>query len=985
MILLRATWSTNSLLVATLSSPSLNSSVLLLPDTYSSSSSSLPTSLLSVLQSPLTTLSLPSPTFLNSTSASGSTLNLPLTLAQSSPLITFPNANFSGPGGSYTFPTGNASFTPQVITLDSLSLSSGVWAAFSTNSSTTHLIVWESVADFTQMGSQSEFPTSSPVNLISLQSSSCSTPCSSAGTCLPGGTCQCPANFAGSSCETCASGFFGPTCQACPSDCEKCDDGPSGSGACLSGITSSPPSSCNCANGVCASGGSCTCTSGWATDTSQNSTQCSVCAAGFFTDGDGNCQACQLGCTSCQNGSGTCTACRSGLQVSSSSPNQCVVPTSSTTCSDGTFNNAGTCTQCSSLCKTCTGPLSTDCIICAAGQSSLNNQCVSIDSNGVCSPASSTNTSMIANNAKNLCDTCPLGCTACGISGFSVVSTIGQAECTKCLPGLVLSGGRCVSACPSGSFVDPNGDGFTCTACDASCGTCAGSSTHCLTCTQSGFSASNGTCVSSCPSSSFASGGACVPCHSDCLTCNGSGFNQCISCSSSRPVLSASSGGRCLLTCGKSQFYDSSSGGTGACTNCDSSCSTCAGSGSSNCLTCPTGRVLRNGVCVDAKCPGGDDVGSIAALGGICLSSFVNSLPQASSITITSPTSTVTIVSPGSTPASSSGVHLTVWEIILMALGIMGLAVLSLILWRRAARRARAQETQAFREAKLEKPGGILAWFGFGGKSASKRARRKARGRNGSLSTLASKQSGIDGWRYEMETVEQGMARRRSSVLHSPISDRFTIQPTDVRSRKQQYRGASVYSAASGVSAFTSPSSPRERDEYGNAVGLQPRDARRLSASQSAWTAPSEYSQPSQAVGSANRYKRSSPPPPVPELGTFQYEAPYGNANMATPQPRQPIKDTSVGRFGSAGGGGVAPDLFSTGLFATPTGSSGGIGPVQPNYRGQPLAQIQPLVDVPLVDDPTGSSGRSWSQAVDQMPSNSASRGDSKNPFRNYL
>jgi hypothetical protein len=120
--------------------------------------------------------------------------------------------------------------------------------------------------------------------------------------------------------------------------------------------------------------------------------------------------------------------------------------------------------RCSTLCKTCKGPLSTDCIICGAGRSSLNGQCVPVDSNGVCTPpdVSQANTTMVANNAKNECDTCPSTCTACQIPGFSVASTIGQAQCTKCLPGYVLSGGRCVGQCPTGSFVNPNGDGFTC-------------------------------------------------------------------------------------------------------------------------------------------------------------------------------------------------------------------------------------------------------------------------------------------------------------------------------------------------------------------------------------------------------------------------------------------------------------------------------------------------------------------------------------------
>jgi len=199
---------------ATLSSPALSAPILLLPGTYSPSAPSLPSVLLSALQSPLTTISLPSPTLLNSTSASSSSISLPLTLAQISPLLTFPNANFSGAGGSISFPATNASFARQVLSLNSLMLSNGLWAAFSTNSSSGQLIVWESINDLTQLSSNSPFSTTSSLNLISLQSSSCPTPCSAAGTCTTGGTCNCPSNFAGTSCETCAAGFFGPSCQS---------------------------------------------------------------------------------------------------------------------------------------------------------------------------------------------------------------------------------------------------------------------------------------------------------------------------------------------------------------------------------------------------------------------------------------------------------------------------------------------------------------------------------------------------------------------------------------------------------------------------------------------------------------------------------------------------------------------------------------------------------------------------------------------------
>jgi len=499
-----------------------------------------------------------------------------------------------------------------------------------------------------------------------------------------------------------------------------------------------------------------------------------------------------------------------------------------------------------------------------------------------------------------------------------------------------------------------------------------------LTCSQSGFAASNGTCVSTCPSGTFSSNGACLPCHADCQVCSGAGFDKCTACSPSRPVLS--SNGRCLLTCGKNQFYDTSSGGTGACAQCDSSCATCTGPGSSNCLSCPSGRVLHGGTCVDARCPGGDDIGVVAALGGICLSSLVTTTPPASSVTVSSPASTVTVLTSARPSAPSSHRHLATWQLILMVIGALAILVSGLMLWRRRARIARAQDTQAFREAKLAKSSGILAFFGFG-PNTSQRRHRRSRGHHGLGGRPQDPGSG-DGWRYEMETVEQGLARRRSSVLHSPINERFaaSLAPTDVRSRRQQHRAASVYSKASTSSSFTSPSSPRERDSHGNAVGIPPR--RPPSNDGTAWTAPSEYSQPSFAGG--RRYKRSSPPPPVPEHHPSPADA---SGYLAVPQPRQPIKDMSTARFAGDSSEAAGPDLLSGVAFATPTGSSPMSTSIDPHYRTQALPQIQPLVDVPLVssDGLVGGSGggaNQWMQAVNQMPSNSPQRG--KNPFRTY-
>ena len=172
-------------------------------------------------------------------------------------------------------------------------------------------------------------------------------------------------------------------------------------------------------------------------------------------------EVCQLGCTQCADGTGDCIACKSGFTQDANDRTKCIAQQSTTStgtvCPDGSFSNGTACTQCSPLCKTCNGPNSNNCIICGAGQYSLNGNCVSADGNGVCEGSN-----MIADNNKNECDSCPAKCTSCKIPNFNVASTVNQLQCTGCLPGFVLSNGQCVESCPSGTFLSPQ-DNLTCT------------------------------------------------------------------------------------------------------------------------------------------------------------------------------------------------------------------------------------------------------------------------------------------------------------------------------------------------------------------------------------------------------------------------------------------------------------------------------------------------------------------------------------------
>ena len=290
---------------------------------------------------------------------------------------------------------------------------------------------------------------------------------------------------------------------------------------------------------------------------------------------------------------------------------------------------------------------------------------------------------------------CPSKCTGCKIPSFNVASTADQLQCTGCIPGFVLSQGKCVGSCPSGTFLDPTHN--TCNACDSSCSTCAGSATFCLTCANSKL-ASSGSCVASCPSNTFSSPSTCVACHPDCATCSGAAFNQCSSCPPNQPVLT---NGRCLPTCAQNQFFDKT---TSTCQACDSSCSSCSGSGSSSCLACGnSNQVLRSGSCVSASCNGSTTV--IPGL-GVCLSELVV-VPQPSGTATVPPLPTITGINTPAPPKVDSTNRLQWWQILLMTLGCAFIFLVILLCWRRRARKQRANKTKQFAIAKrLDDPKG---------------------------------------------------------------------------------------------------------------------------------------------------------------------------------------------------------------------------------------------------------------------------------------
>ncbi|KAL5636318.1 hypothetical protein ACGC1H_004955 [Rhizoctonia solani] len=622
------------------------SSVILLPGTYSSDSAA--AKLVSLSDSPSRSSGI-------SVSESAS---FPYTISLSSGALAFDANNYAG--NSTLINLSSNLSAPRLPA--SVAIPPNTAVTLRSASSQSSLVLFASVPDTAQL------PLLAPdLAFSAVQSTSCSPACTSGGACTINGTCACAEGFSGPQCEQCAPGFFGSSCQKCKDTC--CDDGMTGSGKCLGSKSKTSSELCGCDKGTCGGDGSCTCNAGWVNPTSgQNATaKCSVCAPGFFQDASGECQVCSQGCTACASPSGVCTTCQANFTPDSNDRTKCVPSTSSTTttCPDGQFLDpaTSTCASCSPLCKTCTGPLSTQCIACGAGQfMSPGNRCVAVNSGGVCQGMK-----LVANNAKGICDACPSTCTSCSIPSFSVVSTPAQITCSTCLPGFVLTPSkRCERTCPAGTFVSPQ-DGFTCTPCAGSCAECVGEATFCTAC-SGGRGALDGKCVGSCPSGTILSksastnstGTTCVSCHADCATCSGPGSTQCSTCPPSRPF--KSSDGSCLpaSSCGAQSFFDSASG---TCRSCDAGCASCAGAGGQTCTACPLGKVLQAGQCVDSGCG--------ETYFGLCLGALVTS-------------------------GSTKTVGLSPLHGALVGTSSLGLLVLGLLGWRRRARKQRAARTAAF-------------------------------------------------------------------------------------------------------------------------------------------------------------------------------------------------------------------------------------------------------------------------------------------------
>ena len=160
--------------------------------------------------------------------------------------------------------------------------------------------------------------------------------------------------------------------------------------------------------------------------------------------------------------------------------------------------------------------------------------------------------------------------------------------------------GTCVTTCPLSTFADE----WMCTNCSTNCLTCL-NVTYCNQCQPNAYFF-NGACFNTCPESTILLNGQCQTCPQGCLLCDSP--NNCLACV--QPFFFW--GGRCIQVCPVGYYQNSTASG---CSPCNVTCQTCVGPSTGQCTGCATGYYLNNGTCL-AACP----VGTFPSQSGLCLS-----------------------------------------------------------------------------------------------------------------------------------------------------------------------------------------------------------------------------------------------------------------------------------------------------------------------------------------------------------------------------
>lgn len=209
------------------------------------------------------------------------------------------------------------------------------------------------------------------------------------------------------------------------------------------------------------------------------------------------------------------------------------------------------CQSCHPSCKSCYGPLETNCLQCS-GNYSLNvntKKC-----NKVCPRK------FYKDEETLTCRPCHQSCGSC----FGPH----KHQCNSCPTKLNFFNNTCVLQCPSGWY---SIFGAMCAKCSSRCKKCLYKHDLCTDCHPDKVW-DNFKCFEKCLPKYFQDqvNNRCYPCHDSCHTCNGTAPNQCLSCSQEMSLYN----GMCLPGC-LIGYYNSSK--VNRCLRCMKDCLQCQG------------------------------------------------------------------------------------------------------------------------------------------------------------------------------------------------------------------------------------------------------------------------------------------------------------------------------------------------------------------------------------------------------------------------
>lgn len=283
------------------------------------------------------------------------------------------------------------------------------------------------------------------------------------------------------SCLTsCPIGYWGNTankiCETCHEWCSVC--------------TGPDPMSCTVCKGVAL--------------LSVSGHECSLtCDEGYWGNYETNrCDECHKSCSNCSGPGYTdnCKACRNDA-VKQPDSSSCLF-----TCPNGYWADTLTnkCILCNEHCNVCTGPSSTECLVCSPGfflQDDLRT-CISACPEG-----------FVRNTKTSLCDDCTSSCGEC-----TVIDN--RSICSSCKSGMLLQPELyCESTCPSGYWDDL--ELYKCLPCHSSCQKCFGRSSDMCTVCNDGFALqpNTTTCDIGCPDTYWEYKSVCIACEFPCFNC----------------------------------------------------------------------------------------------------------------------------------------------------------------------------------------------------------------------------------------------------------------------------------------------------------------------------------------------------------------------------------------------------------------------------------------------------------------------------------